>query len=283
MKLPFAIVVFCALLPLGQAGSKLQPDPPITCQACEAWNGRRDPVKVFGTTYDVSLAGLGAVLITSDNGHILLDGGLPQSAAVIDASIRTLGFRTEDVRLIVNSHAHYDHAGGIAAIQRLSGATVAASAAGARALERGEPTPDDPQFALGPAVNRFPAVKNVRTVADGEVLRVGELAITAHLTPGHTPGSTTWSWRACEGTRCQNIVYVDSLNPVSADGFRFSGDATTPSRVEDYRRSIAKVAALPCDRLLAVHPVLGEGKTCTTYAADGLKKLERRLAEEKRP
>ena len=202
---------------------------------------------------------------------------------MIDANIRKLGFRTEDVRLIVNSHAHYDHAGGIAAIQRLSGATVAASAAGARALERGEPTPDDPQFALGPAANRFPAVRSVRTVADGEVLRVGELAITAHLTPGHTPGSTTWSWRACEGTRCQNIVYADSLNPVSADGFRFSGDGTTPSRVEDYRRSIAKVAALPCDRLLAVHPVLAEGKTCKTYAADGQTKLEQRLAQEKRP
>ena len=283
MRLPSAIVVFCALLPFGQTGSTLQPDPPIRCHDCDTWNGRRKPAKVFGTTYDVGVAGLGAVLITSEKGHILLDGGLPQTAARIDASVGQLGFRTEDIRLIVNSHAHFDHAGGIAAIQRRSGATVAASAAGARALERGEPTPDDPQFALGPAVNRFPAVTGVRTVADGEVLRVGELAITAHLTPGHTPGSTTWSWRACEGARCQNIVYADSLNSVSAVGFRFSGDGKTPSRVEDFRRSIAKVAALPCDRLLAVHPAFAEGKTCTTYAADALKRLEQRLAQEKRP
>jgi metallo-beta-lactamase class B len=129
----------------------------------------------------------------------LLDGGLPQSAPLIDASIRKLGFRTEDVRLIVNSHAHYDHCGGIAALQRTSGAIVTASASGARAIESGEPPADDPQYAFGKA-NDFPPVKRVKVVADSETLRVGDLAITAHLTPGHTPGSTTWAWRSCEAS-----------------------------------------------------------------------------------
>jgi metallo-beta-lactamase class B len=281
MKLPILTAALCALLPFAQTAKQLQPDPPIKCADCDAWNGRREPARVFGNTYDVGTAGLGAVLIKSDKGHILLDGGLPQSAALLDASIRQLGFRTEDIRLIVNSHAHYDHAGGINALQRLSGATVAASPSGANALERGEPTPDDPQFAFGPSVNNYPAVARVRTVKDGEVLRVGALAITAHLTPGHTPGSTTWSWRSCEGAKCQHIVYADSLNPVSAPGFRFSGDATTPSRVEEFRSSIDKVRKLPCDRLLAVHPAFAAGKTCRTYADDALQRLEKRLAEEK--
>jgi metallo-beta-lactamase class B len=255
---------------------------------------------VFGNTYYVGTAGLSALLVTSERGSILLDGGLPQSAPLIDASIRKLGFRTEDVQLIVNSHTHYDHAGGIAALQRLSGAAVASSGPGAEALKQGEPTRDDPQFAFGREANRFPAVKAVRVVKDGETLRVGDLAITAHLTPGHTPGSTTWSWRSCEGSRCLEIVYADSLNAVAAPGFRFTGDATHPSREAAFRRSIATVAALPCDIVIAVHPSFAgmeeklarraqkpavdpfiDPEGCRTYAAGATQRLDARVAEEK--
>ena len=252
---------------------------------------------MFGNTYFVGPAGLGSVLVTSDAGHVLLDGALPQSAPLIDANIRALGFRTEDVRVIVNSHAHFDHAGGIAALQRASGATVAASPAGARALERGGPVPEDPQFVGGTG---FPKVKKVRVVADGETLRVGEVAVTAHFTPGHTPGSTAWTWRSCEGVRCLDVVYADSLNAVSAPDFRFSGDATHPSIVETFRRSIATVEALPCDILLAVHPSFADldrrlaaraqgaasdpfidAGACRVYAANARQALERRLEQEK--
>jgi metallo-beta-lactamase class B len=263
------------------AQSTLRADPPIVCDSCEGWNVRKEPSRVFGNTYSVGTEGLGAILITSPGGHILLDGGLPQSAALIDEYVRKLGFRIEDVRVILNSHAHYDHAGGIAALQRASGATVAASAAGARALERGEPTADDPQFAFGSALNRFPALKNVRVVKDGEAVRVGDLAVTAHLTPGHTPGSTTWTWRACEGATCKRIVYADSLNAVAPPEFRFTGTATYPSRMEEFRRSISKVRALPCDVLLTVHPMFARGKTCQTYADEALHRLEQRVAQEK--
>jgi metallo-beta-lactamase class B len=168
-------------------------------------------------------------------------------------------------------------------MQRASGAEVAASASGAQALQRGLPTADDPQIGFGEKTNRFPAVAKVRVVADGEVLRVGELALTAHLTPGHTPGSTTWSWRSCEGAACKNIVYADSLNAVAAPGFRFTGDATHPSRVDAFRRSIATVATLPCDVFLTVHPIYNVGKTCSTYTADASKGLDARVAEEQRP
>ena len=272
------------------------PDPPIPCDACAEWNAPRPPFRVFGNTYFVGPAGLGSVLVTSDAGHVLLDGALPQSAALIDANIRALGFRTEDVRVIVNSHAHFDHAGGIAALQRASGATVAASPAGARALERGEPVPEDPQF----GGSAFPRVKKVRVVADGETLRVGALALTARFTPGHTPGSTAWTWRSCEGARCLDVVYADSLNAVSAPDFRFSGDATHPSVVETFRRSIATVEGLPCDILLAVHPSFADMDrklaaraqgaasdpfvdpgACRVYAANARQALERRLLQEK--
>ena len=248
------VAAFAALVVSRQASPALRPDPPIQCSACDEWNQPREPFRIFGNSYFVGTAGLSAILITSDRGHILLDGGLSQSAPVIDANIRTLGFKTEDVKLIVNSHAHYDHAAGIAALQRASGAVVAASASGAQALQSGENTPDDPQYGFGHEANAFPPVKHVRVVKDQEVIEIAGLAIQAHDTAGHTPGSTTWTWRSCatsaEATvakevRCLNMVYADSLTAVSAPGFRFIGDANTPSRVEKFRRSIATVAALP--------------------------------------
>jgi metallo-beta-lactamase class B len=283
-----------------QAQGGLVPDAPATCASCDEWNEPREPFRLFGNTYYVGPRGLSSVLIASSAGHILLDGGLPQSAPRIDRSIRALGLRIEDVKLILNSHAHYDHAGGIAALQRVSGATVATSARGAEALRRGEPTADDPQFAFGSAENRFPPVARVKEVRDGEVLRVGDLAVTAHATPGHTPGSTTWSWQSCEGSRCLHVVYADSLNAVSAPGFRFGGEGTRPGLVETFRRSIEKVAGLPCDIIIAVHPGFTDidGKLarrtattgaadpfvdadgCRAYAADAARRFDARLSEE---
>lgn len=272
-------------------------DAAIACEMCDAWNQRHEPFQLFGNTYYVGVAGLSAVVIATSDGLILLDGGLPQSAPRIADNLRALGLRVEDVRLIVNSHAHYDHAGGIAALQRLSGARVAASASGARALRAGEPTEDDPQARSGrePA-HRFPAVSEVEVVRDGQTLTVGDVTITAHLTPGHTPGSTTWTWRSCEGQRCVDVVYADSLNAVSDDEFRFTAD---PGRVAAFERSIAAVDALPCDLLIAVHPSFAgldrklaarasgakpdpflDPDSCHEYAAASLARLRQRIADE---
>src|SRR5262245_4189785 len=213
-----------ALLALIQATSAQQPaatrtltpDPPIACGAsCDEWNRPREPFKVFGNTYFVGSAGLSSVLITSDQGHILIDVALPQSAPVIDANIRQLGFRTSDIKLILTSHAHFDHVGGVRSMQRYTGATVAASARSAEALGLGHPTPDDPQFGTGP-LQSFPAVTNgVRAVKDGETLNVGTIAVRALYTPGHTPGATSWTWQSCEGSRCLSMVYADSVTAVS--------------------------------------------------------------------
>jgi metallo-beta-lactamase class B len=295
MVLRMALLLLAGVV-VGAQGGAVVPDPAIQCDACEAWNAPVAPFKVFGNTYYVGVAGLSAVLVASDNGLVLLDGALPQSAVLIDQNIRRLGFHTEDIRLILNSHAHFDHTGAIAAFQRASGATVAASPAGARALEQGKPVAGDPQ--AGSA--GFPASRNVRVIRDGEVLRVGNLALTAHFTPGHTPGSTTWTWRSCEAGRCRSVVYADSLNAVSLPGFRFTGDATHPSRVESFRASIATVAALPCDILLTVHPEFAgmskklalrsqqpgtnpfiDANACRVYADSAAKSLDRRIADER--
>jgi metallo-beta-lactamase class B len=227
------VILLSLLVPIATAArrTELKADPPKACEFCAAWNVAQEPFRVFGNTYYVGVAGLSSVLIASDKGLILLDGGLPQSAPLIDASICKLGLRTENVRLIVNSHAHYDHCGGIAALQRASGAIVAASASGARAIESGKPTADDPQYAFGNDANGFPPVKHVNVVADGEALRVGDLAITAHLTPGHTPGlscrpfpnrprtSGTTRWprglvsSACDKRSFSDVIPSTSLKP----------------------------------------------------------------------
>jgi metallo-beta-lactamase class B len=262
-------------------------DPPIMCDSCPAWNVPLEPVRVFGSTYYVGTERLSSVLIASEKGHILLDGGLPQSAELIDRNIRRLGFRTEDVELIVNSHTHFDHAGGIHALQHASGARVAASASSARALTDGHPVDTDPQ--RGFTGTDFRPVSRVRVIEDGQTLRVGTLAITAHLTPGHTPGSTTWTWKSCEGARCLDIVYADSLNAVAAPGFRYSAD---PARVALFRKSIETVASLPCDIVIAVHPEFTnllekiakknfvDPAGCREYAAAGRRSLDARLAGE---
>lgn len=288
--------VFVFALPLPGAMSAQATEK--KCPRCEEWNAPQEPFRIFGNTYYVGVGGLASVLIASDQGHILLDGALPQSAPLIEQHIRSLGFRIQDVRLIVNSHTHSDHAGGIAALQRASGAVVAGSAAAARALARGEPVPEDPQYAFGRRSTEFPAVASVRIVADEEVLKVGQLAITAHMTPGHTPGGTTWTWRACEEAKCFNVVYADSLNAVSAPEYRFTQH---PETLAALRRSIADVRALPCDIMISVHPEFSrmqekfrmsqgdagrnafvDPQACVAYADSAAELLERRIEQEHR-
>jgi metallo-beta-lactamase class B len=279
------------------ASAELVPDAPIACGPCADWNRPQEPFRVFGNTYYVGTAELSSILIATDDGLILLDGALPQSTALIDANIRALGFRTEDVRMILSSHAHFDHVGGVAALQRASTAVVAASPSSATALRAGKPTPDDPQYASPD--NRFPPIPSVRVIGDGEKLAIGSTAVTARFTPGHTPGGTTWSWRSCEGERCVDIVYADSLNAVSADGFRFTGSDTSPNITAAFEESIRTVADLPCDILLSPHSGFfgmvdklqqrREGHAdafidvgaCRNYAAAAAERLERRVAQER--
>ncbi len=126
--------------------------PTSTCLDCPEWNVTQEPFRVYGGTYYVGVRGLSSILITSPEGHVLIDGALPESAPKIAAGIRALGFRVEDIELIVNSHAHFDHAGGIAELQRLSGAKVAATGWSARVLRTGRSAPGDPQVRCAGAV-----------------------------------------------------------------------------------------------------------------------------------
>ena len=257
-----------------------------------SWNAPQRPFRIHGPTWYVGPHGLSSILLDTGHGLALFDGGLPASAPLIEAHVRALGFRMRDVKWILNSHAHVDHAGGIAALQRASGAQVLASAPGARALARGGIDPDDPQYGLSPAYAPVQAV----TVGDGETLSLGNVAVTAHYTPGHTPGSTTWTWDSCSGGQCLHVVYADSLTALEGDGFRY---ADHPRRVEAFGQAIAAVAALPCDILLTPHPdasgfwdkvarrrsdddsrPLVDTSACRTYAATAARNLQATLERD---
>lgn len=286
-----------ALLLCMAAGASHAQDFAVHCESCDDWNKPQAPFKVYGNTWYVGTQGLSALLVTGPQGHILLDGGLPQSAPQIRKNIESLGFRIEDVKLILNSHSHWDHSGGIAALQRASGATVAASAWSAKEMAAGANIEGDPQYDPKDP-NRIEKITKVRIVADGETVSVGPLKLTAHLTPGHTPGSTAWTWQSCEQGACRNIVYADSLTPVSTDGFHYTGDATHPDITGSFRASIAKLAALPCDVIVSTHPgftdtfdklakrtpehnTFVEAGGCKALAESSSRNLDKRIAKER--
>jgi metallo-beta-lactamase class B len=267
----------------------------IVCGPCAEWNVPQRPFRLHGNTYWVGTHGLGAILITSPQGHVLIDGGLPQSAPLIRAGIESLGFRIRDVKLILNSHAHYDHAGGIAELQRASGARVMASPWSASVLKAGKSQPGDPQLTIA---FDYPAVANVETFTFEDTLRVGPIAVVPHATPGHTPGGTAWSWRSCDASRCLDLVYADSETPVSADDFLFTRNTTYPNAIADFERGYATLERLSCDVLVTPHPgasslwdrvspsdgTIGSGfvdrEACKRYAATSRQALQQRIARE---
>lgn len=245
-----ALVAFLLLVAALASGQSSAPAS-SSCDNCAEWNRQQEPFKIYGNTYYVGPHGLSSILITSKAGHVLIDGALPESAAQIAANIRSLGFRVEDVKLIVNSHVHFDHGGGIAELQRLSGAEVAASPWSVEVLTKSGVGKGDPQFGGIPPVALVPRATTLR---DGQTLRVGDIKLTAHFTPGHTPGGTSWTWKSCEGKRCLSLVYSDSMTAVSSDSFRFSDSREYPTAVHDFEKSFAFLRSTPCDILLTSHP-----------------------------
>jgi metallo-beta-lactamase class B len=291
------VTVAAAILLNGCATSSPAPtrvSAPATCAADAGWNDPAVPRKIHGNSWFVGTCGISAVLVTSPQGHVLLDGATAEAAPMIEANIRALGFRIEDVRYIVNSHEHLDHAGGLAELQRASGAGVVARDVAAVTLERGQSDRSDPQFL---SIGKFPPVTSVRRIADGASLALGPLRLMAHATPGHTPGSTSWTWVSCESTDCRQIAYVDSLTAISDAQYRYTDQTANPGVLASFRKTLATVAGLPCDILVTPHPSasklwsrMGPGATapladpsaCGDYATTAGIRLDARVAEEQK-
>lgn len=216
-----------------------------------AWSTPAKPYRVVGNIYYVGSEGLSSYLITSSEGHVLLDAGMSaEGAKLVQRNITALGFKLADVKILINSHAHYDHAGGLAQMKADTGAKLYAGALDKPALEKGRHFGDN-ENGLTP----FPAVKVDRTVSEGQKIRLGETTLTARLTPGHTIGGVAWTLPVIERGRPLNVVL---FNSVSVAGNALVGNKTHPRIVSDYRSTFAKLKALPADVFLPVHPEQGD-------------------------
>jgi metallo-beta-lactamase class B len=240
-----AALAFAALLaPSRLAG---QADP-----TSRASNQPVAPFRILGNLHYVGASDVTAFLISTSGGLILIDGGFVETAPQIRDNIARLGFKPSDVKIILNSHAHYDHAGGLAQLKAWTGARLLASAGDAPLLEAGGRA--DPLF--GDTLP-FPPVKVDHLLRDGEAVTLGDTTMVAHLTPGHTRGCTTWTARIAEGGRSYDVVFVCSTSVLA--GYRLVDHPTYPGIADDYARTFATLAALPCDVFLGAHASFFDG------------------------
>ena len=238
----------CLALAAATGASAAEPvlPPSNAYQTPDRWRQPIAPIRIAAHSWYIGTEGLSAILVKTAQGALIIDGGMPQAADMLLARMRELGVPPTDLKWILHSHAHGDHAGPIAALQRATGARVVSNAESAALLARGGS--NDLHF--GDDI-LFPPVVADRLVMDGEVIALGDLRFTAHYTPGHTPGSLSWTWNDTRDGLRLRIAYVDSL---SAPDYRLLDNPRYPRIVDDYRRSFSTIRALPCDLLLTPHP-----------------------------
>jgi metallo-beta-lactamase class B len=237
----------------------------LLCAAAAAprgWVEPREPFHVVGNVYSVGSAEVTSFLIATPKGHVLIDGGFAESAPQIARNIDKLGFKLEDVKVLLLSHAHFDHAGGLAELKRRTGAQVVASRADAEAMARGGK--GDPQF--GDAIPFAPVYAD-RIVQDGGVVRVGPTELVAHVTAGHTQGCTTWTTVQREQEQALHVVFSCSVSV--PDEYRLLGNPRYPRAVDDYERSFRTLRALPCEVLLGPHASFFQQDERRARMADG--------------
>ncbi len=296
---PYLYIMLCVILAgcavqLPESGTdsgSAQTRYPNIEQACgdrDGWSDPAPPEHVYGNVYMVGTCGITVLLITTSDGHFLIDGATDEAADGIAQNIRSLGFDPKDVRTLLATHEHLDHAGGLARLKRITGAQFAVREAAREAMASGLPASNDPQHGIHPA---FPRITADTIIEDGDTVKIGNQAITVMATPGHSPGGTSYRWTSCDKGRCYHFVYADSLGAVSADAYRFSDH---PDYVTTLRNSMARIEAITdCDILITPHPsqsnffgrLAGEQRLinpllCKEYASAARGRLEARIAQE---
>ena len=237
IRRPFVLAAACLLAGIAPT--------PVLADNPPAWTEPYAPFHVAGPIYYVGSKGLAAYLIRTPDGAILLDGTMPENVAMVEANIRALGLKLSDVKILITSHAHFDHAGGLAGLKRDTGAKLAAMREDVWALENGR------HFGDANYVGTFPAVKVDRVLHDGDTVALGGVTMTAVLTPGHTAGCTTWTMTIrVKGTR-RAVAFPCSM---TVAGARLVGNRAYPGIVADFRRSFARLGAMHPDIVLTAHP-----------------------------
>jgi metallo-beta-lactamase class B len=211
----------------------------------KAWNQPVKPFQIIGNIYYVGTNNLACYLIKTSAGLILLDTALEESVPQVRANIEALGFKLKDIKIMLSSHAHFDHVAGHADMKAVTGAKVYATKADAEILESGG------KKGFHPLTPYYKPVKVDKLLADGDTVRLGEIAMTAHLTPGHTEGNTAWTMQVTEKGKTYNVVFTSSMsiNP----GVRMVNNPAWAGVAEAYAKSFALLKTLPCDVFLGPH------------------------------
>ncbi len=266
-----------------------------SCAGRDGWSDAAPPARIYGNTYYVGTCGITVLLVTSPTGHVLIDGATDEAVPSILANIRALGFNPRDIRYIVGSHEHIDHMGGFAALKAATGAKLLLSVAARSVVESGKTDATDPQFGIIADMRPVTVDSIVAFDPEPDMIITGVptriLSLTPHFTPGHTSGGTSWTWQSCEGSKCLNVAYIDSLSAVSADAYRFTDH---PERVEPFLETFDRVAALKCDVLITPHPGVSnlferlsgkapliDGTGCHRLVTAMRKRLDDRLTKER--
>ncbi len=241
MHLPRVVrFAFCLLMPILAQTLSAQDSPD--------WSEPMAPYRVIGNVYYVGSKGLAIYLVTTPAGHVLLNAGLETSAPLIKTNIETLGFKISDVKILLISHAHWDHCAGSAAILKLSGAKYMVMDGDVPVVEDGGKS----DFHYGDAPgSQFAPAKVDRVLHDGDEVKLGGETLVAHKTPGHTKGCTTWTWQVSDAGKLYNVVVVGSPN-VNA-GYKLVNNSKYPQIADDYQTTFRVLKSLPCDVFLGAH------------------------------
>lgn len=216
---------------------------PVNAQTTDlrtTMNKPLEPFHIIGNIYYVGASDIGSYLIVTPAGDILLDGGFVETAPMIESNIQKLGFKISDVKYILSSHEHLDHAGGISELRRATGAKFVALEQEVPGLTEGK---------------SFPAAKPDQVIHDGDTVKIGAAVMTAHSTPGHTRGCTTWSMVTEDGGRIYRVVFIGSASVLSTYKLidKPGAPATYPGIEQDYEKTFRVLRSLPCDVFLASH------------------------------
>jgi metallo-beta-lactamase class B len=241
------IALLLALAPFSSIQTR-QPQAAAPRLDMSTWNNYEAPFRLAGPIYYVGTEQLAVFLVSSPQGHILIDGGMPNSASVIEKAIREIGFKPEDIRILLTTQAHFDHVGTHAHFKKLSGAMVQAMTGDEKLLRDGGKS--DYLFSAN-AENHFPPVPVDRVLKDGDLVTVGGTRIIARHTPGHTPGSATYEMTVNEGGRDYKVVFAASttVNP----GTRLVKDPSYPGILEDFRKTFTVLESLRPDIFVSGH------------------------------
>jgi len=235
----------CALTLLS-TGAQAQTIKDFLAVAMKKWTAPFEPFQLIDNIYYVGTDGIAVYVIKTSQGLILMDTAMPQSTGMIKDNIAKLGFKVADIKIILNTHAHLDHTGGFAEIKKETGAQLIAGERDKPLLEGGYYPGDEKNEDLA-----FPAVKVDRAVKEGDKVKLGDTTLTAHATPGHSPGCTSWELTVKDGKENREVLFFCS-GTVALN--RLVGQPTYPGIVDDYRATFAKAKAMKIDVLLGPHP-----------------------------